>query len=594
MLAAGIGLATSVPAQAAGRVLRSDGGAASVIELRLARAASNDWARLWAQYRLNGTGRAAIVTPVAPGTFVDPTGDAWFEALETATAPRVVPPIGAATCGATTSTSVDVTGDVSHTTTLAPTQVAVLTGLPELLGFAADQELVVSSTDQAALEAQPGPFVALVYQLAGKSALTQPVRFSTRGAAAPLALPLVASDSRPDVTLFTIGQGRARISGATEHTPDALGFAWQMLLGKSDYVEQRRGLLAEGDGKSWLVETAGGSPLYHWSILPNQAGSIPPVVQVYFERSIAAGAAWDSVQTCLEPVWEARALGKNGAIVADPCPAGALAIVPALSGAVPGCDPAPSAGEIEAMTLACGSADDLAHALAGGRADLASITRARSVAGSQSEPASTELHAGSPLPRVLTAPVADMHGCLPQGDTGTGGSWGGSGGGTGASGYPGGPGYDDPYYPGGYDDDVHTDLSVSCSGSSEPGSSNDSCSGDSSSSSEEDSCSGDSSSSSDGGDSCSGDSSSSSGDSGDACAGDSSDGYGSSDGCSGDSSADSGCSGGDVSASGGDCSLSRRRTGRPKPSLWLLISAAIALPLRRRGRDLAAGRVRTH
>jgi hypothetical protein len=615
LLAAGLGSLPARDAQAAGRVLRSDSGSAAVVEVRVAHAASSAWSRLWTQYRLNGSGRTAIVTPVAPATFVDPTTDAWFEALEEATAPRIVPPLGASLCGPTQATSVDVTGNLSHDQTIAPAQVAVLSDLAQVLAFAASQKLVVSSADQTALEQEPGPFVALVYQLAGTGALTQPVRYSTRGSAAALPLPLVVSASEPDITLFTIGAGRARIAGAPEHTPDALGFGWSMMEGKSDYVALRRQLLAQENGKSWLVETTGTAPLYQWSVLPNQAGSVPPVVQIYFERALAQGAATGSAQKCLEPVWDAQELGESGAIVSDPCPGGALAIVPASDGSAPGCDPAPSAGQIAAASLACGMADDLAHALAGTRPDLARITRSRSVAGSDSGAASIELHDGMTLPRVLTAPSADLNGCLP-GD-GAGGSGGGSGGGTGASGTPGEPGY------GGSDGaHAHTDVSVSCAGSSETsssndscsgdsssgagddscsgdsssGASNDSCSGDSSSGAGDDSCSGDSSSSSDSTDSCTGDSSSSASDGSDACSGDSSDGYGSTgDGCSGDSGsgADSGCSGGD-SASGADCNVSRLRSRRPKLSLWLLISAAIALPLRRRRRDLAAGRERTH
>jgi hypothetical protein len=593
VLVAALGLTLSVPARAAGRVLRSGAGSASVAELRLARASSPDWARQWAQYRLDGTGRAAVVTPVAPGTFVDPAPDAWFEALETATAPRVVPPAGAPLCGATSASSVDVTGDLSHAKTLAATQVAVLSELPELLAFASSQGFVVEGADQLALAEHPGPFVALVYELTGSRSLTQPIRYVTRGDAQPIALPLAVSPTAADVTLFTIGAGRARVSGATEHTPDALGFSWHMLLGHSDYVERRRELLAEDGGKSWLVETTGTAPLYQWSVLPNQAGSIPPVVQVYFERSIAQGAATGTAQQCLEPLWDAHKLGKDGAVVADPCPDGALAVVPLASGAAPACSAAPSAGTIDSAMLACGAASDLAHALAGSRPDLARITRSLSVAGSGSEPASIELSAGTPLPRVIAAPAADVTGCLPTGN-GAGGSHGGTGGSMGESGSPGGPAPTDPGYdPGSAEADFHTDVSVSCWGSSEPGSGGDSCSGDSSSSSAgDDSCSGDSSSSTEGGDSCSGDSSDSSGS--DACAGDSSDGYGSSDsGCSADSGSDSGCSGGDAS-SGGDCNLSRRRAKRPKLSLWLLISAAIALPLRRRTRKLAAGQRRTH
>jgi hypothetical protein len=399
---------------------------------------------------------------------------------------------------------------------------------------------------------------------------------------APLPLPLTLAKlpgSTPDVTLFTIGAGRARIDSGAELEPSSIGFSWKAARALSDYPEERRAALEVEQGAGWLVETTGQTPLYHWAVLSEQAGAIPPVSFEYFARATGAKS-----EACLAGVADAQILGASGAVVADPCPGGMLATVPGG----PACNPSAAEGEIAASTLTCRGADDLAHALAGLRPDRARLTRQRGLLGERSLDVSVKLWDGPALSAVLVAPESDLTGCSSTGTggsgTGSGSGWqGGGGSGWGASG--GAPGYADPGYPyedvypdEGYEeaDHVHTDVHVSCWTSSETGSSSDSCSGDSSSSAGDDSCSGDSSSSSSD-DSCSGDSSTSGGES--ACSGDSS--SSGSEGCSGDGagSADAGCSG-DAAGGGGDCSI-RKRPRRTRTSLHLFALTAIAFALRR-------------
>jgi hypothetical protein len=567
-------LAESSPVGAAGRVLRPHAGG-NVTEVRLVRAASSEWSRQWTQYRMSGSGRIAIVTPVPTGTFVDPVADAWFEALEAATAPRVVPPTGTPECGG--YGLVHVTGNLSHSATLGPSHVAVLNSVGQVQSLAQNQGLPFYDSDQQALEAYPPPYLALVYQLSGGSQLTQAVRYTTNGVSSPIPLAVAYDESAtPDLTLWTIGEGRARIVNAVELTPDVIDFTWLAAQGKSDYPERRRERLIDEKGSAWMIETTGTAPLFQFGVIPNQGGAMPPVVSEYFERAISQGSATGTASSCLEGVWDAQELGKTGARVADPCPAGALTTVPVAGGGVPDCDPTPGAGEIDALTLVCGGADDLASAFAGMDVNRARITRQRGVLHEQSHDVTLELYEGPSMPRVLTAPAVNLDQCVSgTGGSSGGGYYGGSGSGSGAQSGTAG-------YAGGYVEETHTDVNVSCSGSSSD-SGGDSCSGDSSSSSD-DSCSGDSSSSSD--DSCSGDSSSGSDDacsgdsssgSGDSCSGDSSGGGG--EGCSGDSGG--GCSSG--SSGGGDCSVANGAR-RVKPTLWLITLAAVAFPLRRRGR----------
>lgn len=574
----------AAPAQAAGRLLSGAGKYAWPLEVRLAQARSAQWSRLWVQYRLQGAGRLAIVAPAAPGTRVDPVPDAWFEALEAATSLRIVRPTGAPACGAASSGSLHVTGSLAHEPTLAPTEVALLSGIADVQGFAAGRSLTFSSDDQLALAQHPGPYVALVYELSGAGVLTQAVRFSAPGSAAPVALTLPSTAGGPvDLSVWWLGEGRARIVGAKEHTPDAVGFSWLAVQGVSDYPERRRELLESEQGAAWLVEVSGSSALHQWTVLPNQAGAIPPIVSEYLDRALTQGATTGSLGECLAAVWDARASGQAGGVVSERCPAGALALVP---GGGTSCSNAAGPGEISASSLACGEADDLAHALAGSRPDRLRVTRHRGLLAAKTGDAAIELFDGAELSAAITAPETDLSGCSGVGGAGGSGSVSGHGAYGGSTGSPGTPDPDPGYgaTSGEYEDDAHVDVSVSCWGTSEPGHGDDSCSGDSSSSQEGDgdACSGDSSDGyDDGGDSCSGDSS----DGSDSCSGDSSDGYGDGgDSCSGDSGGgDSGCSS-DSSSSGGDCSLSKRRPRRPKLSLLVLWVAALLFPLRRFGR----------
>ena len=62
---------------------------------RVAVAAGPSRTTLWTSLRFTAAGgKMGIVVPAPPGTSLDISSDAWFEALEVATAPRVFPPGG--------------------------------------------------------------------------------------------------------------------------------------------------------------------------------------------------------------------------------------------------------------------------------------------------------------------------------------------------------------------------------------------------------------------------------------------------------------------------------------------------------------------
>ncbi|MCA9591792.1 MAG: DUF2330 domain-containing protein [Myxococcales bacterium] len=582
-------LAFTGPARAAGRLLDAPGDSLRVERWDVALAEAPQHTTVWLRANVKGTGKHfVLVVPAPPGSVADPALDAWLDALDSATAPRIQPPKGTLECGETVASSVESLVESDAAATAHPTKVAVAKDLAELLAFAQNEGVELTAADDAAISGvdPSARFIALAYDKSGDRARTETLRLTV-----PLATPKipfgVARSSDPvSVLLYAVAPGRAQVQGAEVLEPDQVGTTWNVLSATSDYASARDALLVQKQGAAWMVEAAGSAPLYQWLLLPGQSGSISPAVHAYFTEAKAAGATSSAVAECLSPLWDAKDSGALGATLLPYCAPGLLASVPSSSPPA-SCVTQPGPGEIAVQPLVCGSADDVAAALGGLNASEVELTRQVGVIAAQTpDAASVTFTNGLSVSPLQMAGEADTTGCVTgsggsSGGPGTGGSSGsgGNGGGIGGPGElppPGGPDY------GEQPADSNVDVGVSCTGSSEGSG----CSGDSSDSSSSDGCSGDSSNSngssdgcsgdsSDSSDSCSGDSSSSS--SGDGCSGDSSS---SGDGCSGDSSGSSGCS----SSSGGDgCTVSIHGRRRPHVSALAFGLIALLLPLRRFG-----------
>lgn len=580
----GLGLAGvlfSPAAHGVGRVLSENGtaivpSAVRVVQTRSA-GPSTEWLSLAVQ---GGPGRFALVVPVPEGTAVDPAFEAWIDALDFTTAPRIRPPSPVLECGATHSGTLEDTSTPSAAT-LVPSGVAVLDGPSAVASYALQQGFAFSSADTAQLAALgPTRFVAIAYDLPSAEGSIATLRFASPVPMPDLPVGLLGSLALPELTVFTIGEGRARYSAVPELPTSELLVTWHVLAGQSDFATARQSYLASLSGAATLIEASGSTPLVGWNVLPGGAGAIAPGVKSYFERAKKEGASVNSVDLCSKPVWDAVESGKLGARVGRVCAPGALALVPSSTPST--CDENPGAGEISGGALRCGDAADAALAFAGMQADKVRLTRHTMLIGTETPLAlSPTVAEGASVSLLVTCDVADSTGCLPgaggSGGTHSGGAGYGGQGGLGAS-----TGYD-PLPTPEPDPQVNVDVSCwsnlgdSCSGDGSDSSSDSGCSGDSSSESEGDTCSGDSSS--DGGDSCGGDSSSSEGDT---CSGDSSGGA-DGDTCSGDSGGGDSCGSGS-SGSSGDCAV-RPRPRRLKISALSLVLAALALPLRRRGRQ---------
>jgi hypothetical protein len=551
---------------------------------------------LWTSLRFSsGAGKLAIVIPAPPGTVLDFSSDAWFEALEVATAPRIFPPAGPAPYCPGKSGPPDVfqlEGQVAHMTSLAPQDFAVLDSAQQVSTWAAKAGLALSPTLAQNLNKMSGVrFVAARFDTSPGAGVTPTLRLVMPSA--PAELPLLLTEARADdlrVTAWLIGPGRGDLLGATEVAVSPV--TWNVATQSSDYDELLHTALAS-DGTRFLVEASGHGPLADTQLIAEGTATIDSAVSTYFERAAQYGDGSFDAASCVSTAELALA---SASPVAEACPFAALGTLDPQTA----CTESPKPSETDPASLRCGPhADDLAVALSGLAPQSATLTRQALVipAGSHGLTWPLGFQVGGALQSpVLYSSAADLKECHVDGGASSSSSGSASSSSSSSSSGHGGVIHDVPgdssggYSGDGFDVDLETvfdatpDVSCDCSGSSASyDTSGDSCSssdgtGDSCSSSDGSGYDGDTCSSSEAGsDSCSGSSSS------DACSGSSS-----SEACSGGGGeACSGGGGSSCSGGGGSFDCTTARSGRPrgpKFSILMVSLLAVLAPLRRLGR----------
>jgi Uncharacterized protein conserved in bacteria (DUF2330) len=155
---------TSGRAGAMGAIVTSPPGDSSITDVRVAVSSTGTRTSRWVSLHVHGSATAfAWILPVKSSAFVDLASDAWLEALEDATSPRVVPPDAAPTCGAG---GVETDGDITHAVTTAPDAVATAADEPTLATTLTGWGLPLSADLAPMLDAAAADgdsFVALRY-----------------------------------------------------------------------------------------------------------------------------------------------------------------------------------------------------------------------------------------------------------------------------------------------------------------------------------------------------------------------------------------------------------------------------------------------
>ncbi|XXX77093.1 DUF2330 domain-containing protein [Sorangium sp. So ce134] len=608
------------------------------VEQRVAVAAGPERTTLWTSVRFDGArGPVAVVVPVPPLAALDVSSDAWFEALEAATAPRVLPPEGVAPyCAGEQGPPgpFDTVGQLKHEATLEPIEVTVLEDAGAVARWAESAGLALSAETAEQLGDMQGMrFAAARFEAPGGPAVTRTLRVAAGGGEPRLPLSLAragAADVR--VTAWLLGDGRGALTGATPVALPPASLSWDASEKRSDYAELRAEALGQAGLHGALVEGAGHEALSRRIALGSD--SVDSVVAAYFARAGAYGDIGDGTGACAAVA--AAALESSLAVAAS-CPRAALGVV---DGSLD-CAESPRRDETDPDLLRCGpAADDLAVGLSGLAPSSVWLTRVslRLAAGQAGADWPLTFGDGASVSPVVRAGAVRLDACSTEtGGGGAGGEAGGSSGVGGPGGLGGGPiiggssttggssGADDPdgYY---YDDEPVADMGCGCAGTadtvvvddSEPVDDDeyyaeeyedDGCSGDTSETGSEDEVYAED-------DGCSGDTSETGSEDeyyeeDDGCSGDTSDEsedeyYEEDDGCSGDTSdesedeyyaEDDGCSGGsDDSAESEDCSIagdrqpSARKKRGPKLSVMALGMFALIAPLRRASRPRRSGR----
>jgi hypothetical protein len=552
------------------------------IEERVAIATSPSRTVIWTNVRYDAkAGAFAVIVPVPTGASIDVASDAWLEALENATAPRVFPPTGASPfcSGENGNPNVfTIEGEPSHTTS-PPPNAFLLADSSAVLTWASQNGLALPAQTAAALDAITGArFLALRIDATGPG-VTPTIRVVMP--AGSVVLPLAVTRAGADdlrVTTYAIGGGLATPTGGLAAKLSPAEILWSAKNQTTNYLELRSNAIVTEGLAGFLTESASHTSLAESISIAKGTATIESVLSSYYERASSYGDAPNDVSACIAQ--GAAALSSNSTL-GTACPKAGLGVVDGPSSCVEGPDGTPP------DHLRCGDADDLAIALSNASPGDAWVTRFSMVipAGSAGPDLPLTFGIGASVTPVLTAGKIDDSGC---GSSSSSSTSSGSSGMTSTSSSGGtSSGVVNPGQP--VDDwtadnsgiDVNIGGSCDCGGgtSSTAADTTDSCSGDSGGS-QTDTCGGDSSSSSD---SCSGDSG---GSQTDTCSGDSS----GSSGCDSGGSSSSGCDsgGGSSGCSGGgeDCSIGPRvhRRPAPKASVLLLGLLAVLAPLRRRGR----------
>ncbi|WP_437798026.1 DUF2330 domain-containing protein [Sorangium sp. So ce693] len=586
------------------------------VEQRVAVAAGPERTTLWTSLRFQGaSGPVALVVPVPPLAALDTSSDAWFEALEAATAPRVLPPQGVdpycpGEAGA--PGPFETVGRLAHEATLEPVEVTVLEDADAVARWAASAGLALSSETAAQLGSLQGMrFAAARFDAPGGAAVTRTLRVAMGGGEPILPLSLAAAGAGDvQVTAWLLGDGRGALSGAAPVTLPPASLSWDASAQRSDYAELRAGALGQAGLRGALVEGAGHEALSRRISLGSD--SVDSVIEAYFARASAYGDIGDAPGTCAAV---AAAALESTLKVAASCPRAAHGVV---DGALD-CAESPRRDETDPDLLRCGpAADDLAVGLSGLAPSSVWLTRVslRLAAGQPGADWPLTFGEGAAISPVVRAGSVRVDEC--SGEAGAGGSSGvggpdglgggpdGLGGGPGSGGSgpasgssgAGNPPIDDYY------DEPAADVGCGCSGTAETVvvddvepqdvdddeyyAEDDGCSGDTSEPApedeyyaEDDGCSGDTSESEDEyyaeDDGCSGDTSESEDEY-----------YAEDDGCSGDTSESE-------DAESEDCSIARerqpsaRKKRGPKLSVMALGMFAMIAPLRRASRPRKGG-----
>jgi uncharacterized membrane protein YgcG len=289
-------IAAPATARAMGAVVSSPPGASSAIAVRVAVAASDEPGAptaKWGSVTVQGSATAFVwIVPARPGALLQLSPDAWLEALEEATAPRVVPPDATPPCDFPGGAEVE--GSFTPTATTAPGAVTVATDRATLDAALASWGLSVTPELSPAIDAvlaSGSDLVAMLFTDTRGTIVTRTFRVIDD---APVAVPLsltTAGANEVQVTAFALRSASPAFGAEPDLTIDPTAVLWRS-DGTSSYASARDTMLDANPGR-WLLETSGPTIVSTSTTLPD--GSTVPSLTAAYESLVAtAGDAGTS------------------------------------------------------------------------------------------------------------------------------------------------------------------------------------------------------------------------------------------------------------------------------------------------------------
>jgi hypothetical protein len=292
----------------------------------------------WASVTVQGSATAfAWIVPARPGALLQLSPDAWLEALEASTAPRVVPPDVAPPCGF--SGGVEVEGSFTPTVTSAPGAVVVAADRPTLDAALASWGLSVTPELSPAIDAvfaSGSDLVAMLFADASGTVVTRTLRVVDDAPPdVPLSL-LAAGANAVQVTAFALSGSSTAFGAQPDLTIDPTAILWRD-DGTSTYASARDAMLEANPGR-WLLETSGSSLVSSPTPLPDGA-TVPSLTAAYDSLAASGGDAGSSDDLAV-------ALGSGDAGIENGWLARGRTVIPAVA---LGQDAALTSGSFEAI-----------------------------------------------------------------------------------------------------------------------------------------------------------------------------------------------------------------------------------------------------
>jgi hypothetical protein len=358
-----LGLLSSASAHASG-FAGPKGARVDLRSLEVARSRAGGRTTTWWRARYSAPGGVvAFLVPVRAPAAVDVAPEAWLDALDEATAPRVVPPTASPPCPVSASPDVVLAPDAALRRRATGAQVVTTALDLDVALTNAGVEASPSTLAAARAELGRGRAIAVVVVAGGgDDASTPTVRVVSDGDEG--ALPLSLASSGPSsvlVTAYAIATSATRFGEGPALTIAPAAVSWPR--GEVTYTLARATLLAQVPG-AFLVESAGHGLLFDGT---NVGGGVsaPPAAGRYFTLAESYGEA-AGASACVNNagLWSGRFVTAGVT-----CPKGALGRAGSWA-----CEP--TTGDLDPRAITCGAADDLAIALAGARPGEMGLSRA--------------------------------------------------------------------------------------------------------------------------------------------------------------------------------------------------------------------------